>query len=369
MKIGVVYELVDGGGAPLVVRNQIRHLTERRHEVTFITTPHEVGRARILFAGVRCIPLLGHPVSKLLGPLWPFFIIVTILLSRSETIIIHSMRTASYIGFFAVICGRRVIVVEHANPYITFSCLSGRQRHFLSFVLKRSIAVCVSNGSAQAFKEVFGGDAYVIYNFSGFDENEDTSCFDKNKKTSSARRDNSIVFLGRLEPEKGADIIVECFEKLAKDCDWRLEIYGDGLELQSLQRRASKSKYCDRIIFNGWARDPRSVLEKAGIFVMPSRYEGFGIALVEAMSIGTPCVSFDCPFGPKEIIEQGRSGILVRNGDVDELAEAILGLIGNPKRREELGIAAVSRSAEFNIGSHNRAWDRLIESSCVERQE
>ena len=58
----------------------------------------------------------------------------------------------------------------------------------------------------------------------------------------------------------------------------------------------------------------------------------------------------------------------MRNGDVDELAEAILGLIGNPKRREELGIAAVRRSAEFNKGSHNRAWDRLIESGCVERQ-
>ena len=79
--------------------------------------------------------------------------------------------------------------------------------------------------------------------------------------------------------------------------------------MQSLQSRASNGSSCDRIIFNGWARDPRSVFEKAGIFVMPSRYEGFGIALVEAMSIGTPCVSFDCPFGPKEIIEQGRSGI------------------------------------------------------------
>ena len=115
--------------------------------------------------------------------------------------------------------------------------------------------------------------------------------------------------------------------------------------------------------------DPRSVLEKAGIFVVTSRYEGFGIALVEAMSLGTPCVSFDCPFGPREIIENGRSGILVKNGDVDELAGAILGLIGNPKRREELGIAAIRRSAEFNKSSHNLAWDRLIDSGCVTRQK
>ena len=179
-----------------MVRNQIRHLTERQHEVTFITTPHEVERARILFSGARCIPLLGHPLSKLLGPLWPFFIVATILLSRSEIIIIHSMRTASYIGFFAILCGCRVIVVEHANPAATSSLLSARQRRFLDFVLDHSIAVCVSHGSAQAFSEVFGVDAHVIYNFTDFDQMEN--------QINTSRRENSIVFLGRLEPEKGS---------------------------------------------------------------------------------------------------------------------------------------------------------------------
>jgi glycosyltransferase involved in cell wall biosynthesis len=359
MRIGVVYEFVDGGGAPLVVRNQIRHLMERRHKVTFITTPHEVKRARILFTGARCIPLLGHPLSKLLGPLWPLFIMATILVSKAEIIIIHSMRTASYIGFFAVLCRRRVMVVEHANPYVTSSLLSGRQRRFLDFVLDHAIAVCVSHGSAQAFKEVFGVDAHVIYNFTDYEEIKNTFSI----------RENSIVFLGRLEPEKDPRKIIECFEKLAPHCNWRLELYGDGTELEYLKRTANNSMYRDRIKFGGWVCDPRTVLEKAGIFVVTSRYEGFGIALVEAMSLGAPCVSFDCPFGPREIVEHGRNGMLVKNGDVDELAEAILGLIGNPKRREELGVAAIRRSAEFDKGSHNFAWDRLIESGCAERQK
>jgi glycosyltransferase involved in cell wall biosynthesis len=361
MKIGVLYEFVDGGGAPLVVRNQIRHLMERHHEVTFMTTPREVERARILFTGARCIPLLGHPLSKFLGPLWSFFIVAAILLSRSEIVIIHSMRTASYIGFFAILCGCRVIVVEHANPNATSSLLSGRQRRFLDFVLNHSTAVCVSHGSAQAFSEVFGVDAHVIYNFTDFDQVEN--------QINASRREKTIVFLGRLEREKGPIKAIESFEKVAPHCNWRLEIYGDGTEVEHLKRSANNSMYRERIKFGGWACDPRGVLEKAGIFVVTSRYEGFGIALVEAMSLGTPCVSFDCPFGPREIIENGRSGILVKNGDVEELAEAVLGLIGNPKLRKELGIAAIRRSAEFNKSSHNFAWDRLIDSGCVTRQK
>jgi glycosyltransferase involved in cell wall biosynthesis len=356
MKIGVVYELLEGGGAPLVVKNQIRNLIERHHQVTFITTPQEVHRARVLFAEVRCVPLLGHPLSKLLGPLWPLVIIATLLLIGVETIIIHSMRTASYIGFFALLCGCRVIAVEHANPYIGSSGLSNRQRRFLNFVLKRSTVVCVSKGSAHAFKEVFGVESHVIYNFPSFEKRDSNS--------DVAKRDNAIVFLGRLVPQKGADIMLRCFERIAPYCMWTLEIYGRGCELDELQRNASHSKYCDRIRFHDWAHDPRSVLERCGIFVMPSRYEGFGIALVEAMSAGTPCVSFDCSFGPREIIEHGRSGILVKDGDVDELSEAILELIGNSKLRAELGIAAISRAVEFNVKRHNFAWDRLIAYDC-----
>ncbi len=81
------------------------------------------------------------------------------------------------------------------------------------------------------------------------------------------------------------------------------------------------------------------------------------------MSLGTPCVSFDCPFGLKEIIERGHSGILVENGNVDELARALLDLIGDPNLREQLGNAGIDRSAKFNLNPHNCAWDRLIDGT------
>lgn len=355
MNIGVVYEIVDGGGAPLVVRNQVRHLSDRGHKVTFVTSPQTMEKSRTSFPLTRSIALLRETRSVLFQLFWPWRIIATIIWLRLQIVIIHSIRTASYFGFFATLCGCRVIVVEHANPPTTFSLLSKRQRSFLNVVLRRSTAVCVSHGSACAFKETFGAEAQVVYNFVQFE----ASC----KTAQTGKRDNTIVFLARLAPEKRASVLIDCFEKIAPECDWRLEIYGAGEELEMLQKKADSSHCRGRIKFGGWINQPRVVYERAGIFVLTSYYEGFGITLIEAMSLGTPCVSFDCPFGPREIIEHGRNGILVENGNVDELAKVLLDLIRDPNLREQLGNAGVDRSAKFNLNAHNCAWDRLIDGA------
>ena len=354
MRIGVVYELVDGGGAPLVVRNQVKHLNDCGHQVTFITAPRTLHQARSIFPFARVAPLLTGRRSMALH------VIFALISLRVQLIILHSTRTASYFGFFATLCGCRVIVVEHANPQVTLRGLTRRQRCFLAFVLKRCTVVCVSFGAARAFEETFGVRAQVVYNFVDFGDDLKTT-------TGVAPREDSIVFMGRLVYEKDVGAVIDCFDKIAPLCNWRLEIIGDGEELEILQKKVIKSKYKDRIRFGGWVERPRSVLACAGIFVLTSRYEGFGIALAEAMSLGTPCVSFDCPFGPGEIIENGRSGILVPNGDVDKFAEALLRLVRDLKLRAELGAAAISRSAKFSMRAHNSAWDRIISEARLQK--
>jgi glycosyltransferase involved in cell wall biosynthesis len=351
MNIGVVHDCVDGGGSPLVVRNQVRHLSNRDNNVTFVTSPETMEKALTSFPHVRCVSFCESR-SVLCRLLKPWHIIMTILLLRLHIVIIHSVRAASYFGFFAILCGCRVVVVEHNNPNVGPE-LTKRQRSFLKVVLRRSTAVCVSQGSARAFKETFGAEAQVVYNFVQFAANSKTA--------KTVQRDSTIVFLARLAPQKRASLLIDCFEKIAPECDWRLEIYGAGEELEMLLKKADSSKYKSRIKFGGWIDQPDVVYERAGIFVLTSYHEGFGITLIEAMSLGTPCVSFDCPFGPNEIIEHGRSGMLVENGNVDQLAKVLLDLIRDPNLRDQLGTAGIDRSAKFNLNVHNCVWDRLID--------
>ena len=96
------------------------------------------------------------------------------------------------------------------------------------------------------------------------------------------------------------------------------------------------------------------------MFVLSSRSEGFPMVLLEAMSQGLPAVSFDCPTGPAEIIEDGRTGFLVPAGDVDALGEAILELIRDESKRRRFGAAAAERAEDYSPGRIGALWDDLV---------
>jgi glycosyltransferase involved in cell wall biosynthesis len=102
-------------------------------------------------------------------------------------------------------------------------------------------------------------------------------------------------------------------------------------------------------------------MAQASMFVLSSRHEGLPMVMVEAMSLGVPVVSFDCPTGPRDVIEDGRSGILVPADDVDALARAMLSVIEDPERRHELGAGAARRAQDYALESIGPRWEALIE--------
>lgn len=133
--------------------------------------------------------------------------------------------------------------------------------------------------------------------------------------------------------------MIQAFAIVAKEIpDIRLAFYGEGKEIEQIHQMAASLGISDRVDFKGLVMDIPNAIREAKMFVMTSDYEGLPNALIEAMAVGLPCVSTDCsPGGAAELITNGENGVIVPCGDVNRLANAILGLINDPKRADNYG--------------------------------
>jgi len=114
-----------------------------------------------------------------------------------------------------------------------------------------------------------------------------------------------ILAAGRLSPEKGFSTLIQAFARLAAKRACRLVILGEGRQRGDLERLVNDSRLMDRVSMPGWTTNPFAYMSRAALFVLSSVREGLGLVLIEALACGCPCVSTDCPSGPREILQGG----------------------------------------------------------------
>jgi glycosyltransferase involved in cell wall biosynthesis len=171
-----------------------------------------------------------------------------------------------------------------------------------------------------------------------------------------------VVSAGRMTLQKGFDRLLPVWAKVAeRHPDWELRLYGEGRRVRDLNAQIQELGLEGKARLMGYTSRLPEELAKASMYVMSSRFEGFPMVLLEAMSAGLPVVSFDCPTGPSEIVSQGVDGYVVPDGDGDALAGAIIDLIEDPGKRRAFSAAAVEKAAQYHPTLVAERFEALLE--------
>ncbi|MFZ5783489.1 MAG: glycosyltransferase family 4 protein [Pseudomonadota bacterium] len=360
-----------GGGAERAMLDTAALLDARRHQVTVLTFEDEASDAYRLPSGLVRIALgvQGHSGNRLRGIRNN---IRRMMRLRSEVQRLRPDVVVSYLTRTNILCqlallgtGRPVVATEHNVATLNDAPMQAFWRTLRRLVYPHMAqVVVVSAGLAQQYAWLRSDKLSIIHNFLPADRGADPETF-----AFLSRGTRYIVGMGRLEPEKGFDRLIKAYHLIAPDCPgWNLLIVGEGSLRPDLTRLVAALGLEDRVALPGRVENPRSLFRQCHLFALSSESEGFGLVLVEAMSAGLPVVSFDCDFGPREIITPGVSGVLVPAGDVPALSRSIRDLVQHDAMRMRLakgGLVAAARFAPHEIINRweavlRRAVDRVI---------
>lgn len=173
-----------------------------------------------------------------------------------------------------------------------------------------------------------------------------------------------VIAVGRYTYQKGFDLLLNTWVLIKrKHPDWTLTIYGEGDKIPFIEQ-AAQLQISDVCFLHAAVSDIQEKYCESSIFVLSSRYEGFGMVIAEAMACGIPAVSFACPCGPKDIIRDNEDGLLVENGNIEELAEKICYLIENEKERKEMGQKARINIERYKMDVVAKEWENLFNKCC-----
>jgi len=273
--------------------------------------------------------------------------------SAADVIVLNGLVTACSALLWARRESPRVVCCDH-NHFAARSRLWQRLRAWL--YPQVAAVVSLSEADAPRFRAL-NACTRVIYNASSLWA-----------EVPAAAAEPVVLAVGRHVAQKGFDLLLPAWRRV---CDGlpaaRLRIVGNGPLQAELQAQARALGVADSVEWLPPTLQIGAQFRAAAVFVLPSRYEGMPLALLEAQALGVPAVAFDCPTGPREIVSAD-TGIVVPPGDVNALAAALLRLLNDAPQRARMGHAAIARSrALFSPQQHLDGWAALLREVAAQR--
>ena len=354
-KIKIIYIIptLDMGGAERLLVDIVKNLNQERFASKVVCLK------KFGFWGIELkklgVPLILAGRREKLG-LSTFFNLVKILKSQKADIVHTHLFGADVFGIMAAkLAGVKVIVsTEHNLNY---------QENFFKKFIKRytnifaDVIVAVSaavKNYVVGSEEIKENKVEVIYN--GVDIKK---FLNETRNYKNGREDIIIGSLGRLTKQKGFDYLIEAIAAITGSGKIKCLIAGEGEKRKKLKKQIKKLNLGSRVELLGWRRDTKEFLNSLDIFVLPSRWEGFGIAILEAGLSGLPVVAAKVD-GIREIIKDGEDGLLFAKGNIAGLTEKINYLVNSPEERKRLGLALQNKVKEkFPIGKIVKKYEDL----------
>ena len=242
------------------------------------------------------------------------------------------------------------------NSYEAYFCNKQRYYWNMDLLFKKYInnldeCVVLTEHDKICNKDKMNLDSITIYNPLSFYSDKKSSC---NK--------NIVLCVARLvKYQKGLDLLIEAFAKvIKKEKDWKLLIIGDGPDKEKLEIQIKDKMLQNNIKILNHEDDIKKYYLNASIFVSPSRWEGFGLVITEAMECGLPIIAYENS-GPKEIIgENNEAGILIESENIERLSEEICSLIKDKEKRLYLSSKSIERARDFDIDKIADRWNSIF---------
>lgn len=283
-------------------------------------------------------------------------------------------------------------LVKTINPDIISVCDDGLKGFFLPLLLRRpcpmiyerhaSIKLNFDKNKANILHKIknsiihrlmnFGGkmfDSFVVLTkgnlkeWNTYNEKVIPNPVSFVTENISALTNKKVIAVGSHSYNKGYDLLLKAWKQvLDTGADWKLDIYGKSDNNRTYIKMADDLKLSDSVAFHEPVQNISEKYLESSIMVLPSRSEGFGMVLIEAMACGVPCVSFDCPHGPADIITNGEDGFLVEKSDTRKLALKLLQLMENDEQRKQMGKKAKQNVEKYLPESTVAIWDELFHS-------
>ncbi len=342
------------GGMERASINLSSLLHESGHQITHFT----VLRQKHFFelpSGIRLIEPENFNIKSLSIFKTMLWIRKDVRLIKPDCIIVFNKFYAALVSIALLFTDSKIIISERSSPLYNWP-LKFKVINKIAFMLNAPTGVICQTKIATEYQRKYYSSKSLMKTIPNI--LRDVNTF------SDIRREKFVLGVGRLDEDlKGIDRLIDAFSEI-KDKEWKLVLAGNDEKAQFLKDQVSDLNISDRVSFLGPIKNIDVQYAKAGIFVIPSRSEGFPNALVEAMAAGLPCISFDFVAGPRDIIENNVNGIIVENDNIEKMANAIDDLIENEDKRNQLSIEAIKIKDWLSSAHIKQSYEDFIEK-CI----